>query len=36
MLICEIPLVNSSIFAPGMPTSVLVVRPLPVVLVTLW
>ena len=36
MLICESPLVNSSRFAPGMPTSVLVVSPLPVVAVTLW
>ena len=35
MLICEIPLVYWSRFAPGMPTSVLVVRPSPVVIVVL-
>ena len=33
MLICDRPLVNSSMLAPGMPTSVLVVRPSPCVVV---
>ena len=36
MLIWDRPLVNSSMFAPGMPTSVLVVSPSPCVAVTLW
>ena len=36
MLMLEMPLVKSSRLAPGMPTSVLVVSPWPVVAVTLW
>ena len=36
MLNCDSPLEKSSMLAPGMPTSALVVRPLATVLVTLW